>query len=228
MAEKVTTDLQRSLGSSYLTAPVYLGAALDQTGQLNFFNSSSALATTFQAGNTTTATTYTFPLAPPTASGFALTSLTTGVMSWASFKKGTAINDNAAAGDIGEYMESIVASATNVPGSNGQWADATSLPLTAGDWDVSINFVALGNGATFTRFQIGISSTSGNSTTGLVQGSNQVDTDLPVSGVRGGSGTIASYRVSLASSTTTYFKVYSDYTVATPQFVGRISARRPR
>lgn len=79
-----STDLLRSLGPSYLNAPVYFGQALDQTGQVFFYNSSSPFATGFQAGNATAAVTYTWPTAGPASNGLSLVSTTTGVMSWSS------------------------------------------------------------------------------------------------------------------------------------------------
>jgi hypothetical protein len=345
-------DLGRTLGPSYLIAPLYLGSALDQTGQLFFFNTSSALATGFQAGNATAAITYTWPTAGPAGNNYVLASSTTGVLSWLNspgtfapigsafvtigndatltaeraltgtsnqivitdnganstvvlstpqnihsgatptfaslsltatsnqlvlgttrtatltaptpasasrtytfpdqtgdysvvasigtqtvsgtktfdgqlIGKGTATNDSAAAGYIGEYIESIVAQ-TNVPAATTVWGDGTSISLTAGDWDVNIIIATIGNGATFTRYQFGLSSTSGNSTTGLTLGVTLLDASLPVSGVSTGSGTLSNMRVSLSGTTTYYFKVLSVYTVGTPQYAGIISARRVR
>lgn len=85
MTESINLVLLRSLGKSYLLGPVELGSALDQTGTLNFYSSLSALVTGFQAGNTTSALTYTLPVAGPTTSGQALTGTTAGVMSWATY-----------------------------------------------------------------------------------------------------------------------------------------------
>jgi len=82
MSEQVITELFRSLGPSYFTGPLNFGQALEQTGQVLFFNSSSALATGFQAGNTSAAVTYTLPTAGPSVSGSVLASTTTGVLSW--------------------------------------------------------------------------------------------------------------------------------------------------
>lgn len=76
------TDVFRSLGNSYLTQPLYLGQSSEQTGQLFFFNSSSVLATGFQAGNATAAVTYTWPTAGPAANNYVLGSSTAGVLSW--------------------------------------------------------------------------------------------------------------------------------------------------
>lgn len=75
-------DLSRSLGPSYFTLPIYLGQALDQTGQVFFFNQSSALATSIKSGNTTAAIDYTLPTEGPSSSGYLLSSSTTGILSW--------------------------------------------------------------------------------------------------------------------------------------------------
>lgn len=79
---ETTTEFLRSQGPSYFTGPLFSGAALDQTGQLTFFNRSSALGTTLQAGNATAAITYTLPTAGPASNGYALASTTTGTLSW--------------------------------------------------------------------------------------------------------------------------------------------------
>lgn len=69
-----------SLGKFF--CPVDFGSGLDQTGLINFYNLSSNLATSFQAGNATAAVTYTFPTAGPGTSGAILSGTTTGIMSW--------------------------------------------------------------------------------------------------------------------------------------------------
>lgn len=82
MENTVDQALLRSLGPSYLTGPVYLGQALDQTGQLHFYNSSSTNATVFQAGNASAVITYTLPTAGPAGNNYVLGSSTVGVLSW--------------------------------------------------------------------------------------------------------------------------------------------------
>lgn len=138
---------------------------------------------------------------------------------------GTTTNDNAAAGRLGEYVESVVG-ATNFPTST-QYGDLTSISLTAGDWDVSLNIEANANGATVVSWNAGISVTSGNSGTGLVQGSN-LFTLPPPSTTYDTAVSVANWRRSLAATTTVYAKFYGNYSVATPQAYGRLSARRVR
>ena len=50
--------------------------------------------------------------------------------------KGTTTNDNALTGNVGEYVESVVEGAN--AGASTQFGDATSIILTAGDWDVTL------------------------------------------------------------------------------------------
>jgi hypothetical protein len=142
---------------------------------------------------------------------------------------GTTTNDNASAGYIGEYVSSAV-TAVNA-GGTGVWGDATSISLTAGDWDVCgfCNWDI--NGATWSDARLGISTTSGNSGTGLSSTINYAIGSwaststtfqtVPLS--------IPSYRISLSSTTTIYLKYYSTYSSGTPRLSGAsIHARRVR
>lgn len=139
---------------------------------------------------------------------------------------GTTTNDSAAAGVVGEYIESVVSSATSFP-TTGNFGDLTNIALTAGDWDVTLFIYANSNGATVTDFQWGISTTTGNSSSGLVIGSSR-GSDVGPTTPADRSGSIPALRVSLTGTTTYYFKYLADYSVATPQARGRLSARRVR
>lgn len=350
-------DLFQANGPAYFGGPVYLGAVLDQTGQLTFFNSSSAKNTVFQAGNATADMTYVLPTAGPAGNNYIMASTTLGVLSWLNalgtyapigsayvtigadatltaersltgtanqivvtdngagstvvlstpqnihtaatptfasesltatsnqlvlgttrtatitaptpatssrtytfpdqsadysvvatqgaqtvsgtktfdgqlIGKGTATNDSAAAGYIGEYLESTVTVDTSV-GSSGTYFDLTSLALTAGDWDVTAFAQIYVNGATFTSMdlELGIGTASGTSTTGLNQGVNY---GFYVSGtVLGTSGdfimSVPSFRASISGTTTYYLKGFvAVYTLGTPKYRCRLSARRMR
>jgi hypothetical protein len=143
---------------------------------------------------------------------------------------GTATNNNAPAGDVGEYVESIF-TGTSFP-ATGNFGDATSISLTAGDWDVTMMLLYNPGSATTatTDWSMGVSQTSGNSTTGLVLGSNYWSSlNPPVNAaVNEGAATIASYRQSLSGTTTIYAKFSAHYTSTTPTAYGRLSARRMR
>ena len=356
--------------------PIYLGSSGNQTGLINFWNSSSYFMTSFQAGNATVDLTYTFPTAGPAANNYGLVSSTTGTLSWLNLSgtyapiasayvtigndatltsersltgtsnqiivtdngagstvvlstpqninsgasptfagltltsfsgaisassgvlaagtlsianggtavtslsnivgtanqvtvtngtarviggnvtlslpqdintsssptfvggtftgtldgqgqlkgKGTATNDSPSAGYIGEYIESNITTATNVPTST-QYGDLTSISLTAGDWDVSADIRFYLNGATCTEVSGGIKTTSGNS--------------APVEPAFGGSGPpptsayssaihVSSAQFLLASTTTIYLKYEATYPAGTPQARGIIRARRSR
>jgi hypothetical protein len=138
--------------------------------------------------------------------------------------KGTATNDDAAAGYIGEYVSSY-AGVQNFPANN-VVGDGTSISLTAGDWDVSAVMFAVFT-TLVTNVLLGISTTSGNSTSGLNPGDNRCDFET-FSTAGNSSPTIPVYRLSLASSMTVYLKVQSSYTGATPTYYSRLSARRIR
>lgn len=141
-------------------------------------------------------------------------------------RRGTNTNNNAAAGYIGEYIESNVNTATNAA-ATGTFGDLASISLTAGDWTVTGLIVWALNGATMSQTQLGISTTSGNSSTGLTKGTNFVDQLIPTSGTDS-SACIPSYRISLSATTTVYLKYRATFTVGTPQAVGSIRARRER
>lgn len=145
--------------------------------------------------------------------------------------KGTATNDSATAGYVGEYVESVIGS-TTLPLS-GQYGDLTSITLTAGDWDVTAVCTFLRNSASYTTFDfiIGISTTSGNNSTGLVAGSNSQETQLSGTGFNFTQLAldVPSYRISVSGSLTVYLKAYpGSYSSGTPKGIGRLSARRVR
>lgn len=143
--------------------------------------------------------------------------------------RGTATNDNAPAGFIGEFVSSVISSDTNFPTSP-NWGDLTSISLTAGDWDVTVQIVAESQGGTWTVASCGLSSTSGNSTAGLSVGdtlmrasfASSSTTPLTVPLV------VASSRITLTATTTYYLKIQATYSAGQPTCKGRISARRTR
>lgn len=141
--------------------------------------------------------------------------------------RGTQTNDNAAAGYVGEYAESIVSTLTNFASST-TFTDCTSLTLAAGDWDlIYILYYELGAG-TMTRTRMGIGTASGTSTTGLSFGNTAVEALGAVASVTGMNASVTGVRKSISGSTTFYAKVAGTYSGGTPQFTCRLSARRVR
>lgn len=138
---------------------------------------------------------------------------------------GTNTNDAAAAGYVGEYIESVVAS-VSAPAST-QYGDLTSITLTAGDWEIGCNIECSLNGATITGPIVGgIGTSTGNNGAGLVSGSTSFQIAGPAAS--NVAAAIVPVRKSIAGSTTYYLKMYATYSAGTPTFFGRISARRVR
>lgn len=143
---------------------------------------------------------------------------------------GTTTNNNTAAGNVGEYVESLSAANVNAA-ATGVYDDLTSISLTAGDWDISVIVTYENNGATWTGTGFGIGTVTGNNATGLITGqsvsynfwasSSTTPTQL--------TSTVPPYRKSLSGTTTIYLKRFFTYSAGTPRTVGgRISARRVR
>lgn len=139
--------------------------------------------------------------------------------------KGTTSNDSAIAGYVGEYISS--SSLTTAFPSTGVFGDLVSMTLTAGDWDVSLNMYPTRNGSTWTEIEAGISTTTGNSSTGLTVGDNAADI-IPAATGNSYQITVPVYRMSLSGSTIIYAKYFASFSVATPNAVCRLSARRVR
>lgn len=138
--------------------------------------------------------------------------------------RGTNTNDSPTAGYVGEVISSGVAG-VSFP-SSGSYGDLTSISVTAGDWMITGMMTATRNGATVPSVTIGISTTSGNSATGLTP-STRGDNTGPTA-TYDTSIAIVPLRISLSGTTTYYLKFAASYTVATPFAGGRITAWRIR
>jgi hypothetical protein len=134
---------------------------------------------------------------------------------------GTATNDNAAAGKIGEYISSNISRGAGPSLTSDVTGNITSISLAAGDWDLT-GLLAVTGGA-FTAISGGISLVSattapfpGNGLSALLQYASPNDMTIMVSG-----------RLSLAA-TTTVFLVVNGTSVAPLTGYGFIGARRAR
>lgn len=139
--------------------------------------------------------------------------------------KGTNTNDSAAAGYVGQNAQDADAAVSFA--TTAQWGDLSTITLEAGDYEIGGAVTQAANGATVTAFQIGISTTSGNSSSGLTLGLNQFQ-GLPASATSNASIAIPHYRISLSAQTIYYLKFFASYSVATPQAYGSLTARRIR
>lgn len=178
---------------------------------------SQAAALTVTDGTTTFATykstaTKTITFAVPTAIG------------------GTATNDAAAAGYVGERFTSSQSTYTNFT-TTATYQNITSIALTAGDWDISAFFTYSSNSATITAASnsIFVISTTTASAAGATEGINIAY--IPQAALLGTSffsEGITPYRVSLSATTTYYLNAQATFTLGNPQFVGTIRAVRVR
>ena len=143
---------------------------------------------------------------------------------------GTATNNNATAGHIGEEIKSTVSTYTNYT-TTATYQCIDSVTLTAGDWDLSAFFTYSSNSATITAASnaIFVISTTIASASGAIEGLNI--SYVPQAALLGTSkftDVINPFRVSLASTTKYYLNTQATFTVGNPQFVGTIRARRMR
>lgn len=143
---------------------------------------------------------------------------------------GTATNDNAVAGNIGEEVNSIISTYTNYT-ATATYQNVTSITLTAGDWDLSAFFTYSSNSATITAAAnaVFVISTTTASAAGATEGKNI--SYIPQAALLGTSlfsDAIAPYRVSIAGTTTYYLNTQAAFTLGNPQYTGTIRARRVR
>lgn len=145
---------------------------------------------------------------------------------------GVTDGSDAVAGCIGEYY---LHQYTDVTLTSGVYADAGTLVLDPGDYDVDLNgvFRTTNVNSTVTSYAVGLGTMPGNDTTGLLQGVNFV-----IDGVRFNSATISTetfavimptYRVSISAPLTLYVKVSAGFTTGPAPAVGcNVSWRRMR
>lgn len=153
----------------------------------------------------------------------------TGGVSFSQGIVGVTDGSAATAGNVGEVKNTSQTTATNFGGSAGSpaYADGGSLSLTAGDWLVSIHTLAILNGSTTTQVYFGLGTATGNSATGLTDGTT-ASYVVPPTAATPTAATLVNMRVSLSTTTTYYWKVYAVYSAGTPQYKGYMTAVRIR
>jgi len=137
---------------------------------------------------------------------------------------GTATNDNAATGNIGEYVS---ATASSVALTTATARNVVSISLTAGDWDVSASGMITGTGTTtFQTLQAGISTTSAT----LPSGPDAISdmTYAVFTALYDSPTNIPATRISIAATTTVYYVAYATFSVSTATVSGFLRARRVR
>jgi len=138
---------------------------------------------------------------------------------------GTTTNDAASAGLVGETSTGTQSTYTNTA-ATGTYFDATSMVLTAGDWEVSgyVDY-SLNTGTGMTFIVAGIGTTTGNAAPN--QSFEYASTAVPSASSHSTLG-VAPIRISLASSTTIYMKGACSFSGGQPQYKAQIRARRAR
>lgn len=143
--------------------------------------------------------------------------------------QGTTTNDNAPAGDIGQWVQATAAGVTG--GATGVFTNCASISLTAGDWDVSgvLEFTDNNNPTFTSTLNLALSAFSGNTTTDHVESDNLVESLVPNATITVQGLSIPSWRSSLSTTTTIYAKGQASYSAGgPPKMYCRISARRVR
>lgn len=146
---------------------------------------------------------------------------------------GTTTNDNAAAGQVGEFVTATVPAGSAVSLTTAVVSNMTSISLTAGDWDVNVQTNFNITGGTVTDVRMGPSPTSAVIATQPAQG--VVGTDALVISPLGLAGATGVYtlgnvdvRVSTASTVTIFATALSTFSAGTVSVFGTIRARRIR
>lgn len=142
---------------------------------------------------------------------------------------GTTTNDNAATGQYGEYVESVIAAGAAVALATGVPSNVTSITLGAGDWDVTGTMAFLFGATTSYTNLIGALSTLTGALDAFVGGS--FDYETPATVPTAGNDqfwTLPTRRISAAASITIFFVAQATFTVSTLKAYGRIRARRVR
>ncbi len=141
---------------------------------------------------------------------------------------GTATNDTASAGNVGEELTNSVEAGSAVAISNGGVTlNVTAISLSAGDWDLSANGQIISpNGQTHSTSGCSISANSGSFDSAAAR-SHLLS--IPFTG-NGGANSypIPKIRVSVASSATYYLVCFLNATTANGNAYGSISKRRVR
>jgi len=142
---------------------------------------------------------------------------------------GTTTNDDAAAGSVGQEVESIIPFASAISLTTNTPANVTSISLTAGDWDVWGNVGFNGNAATtFSTGEGWVSSTSATVPDLSLFSNRPYGTPTTIFTTDNVCFTVPQRRFKLSGTTTIYLGVFAVFAVNTCSAYGAIYARRRR
>lgn len=144
---------------------------------------------------------------------------------------GTATNDNASAGNVGEFASLSLAVGSAISVSTNVATAIVALPLTAGDWDVWGQAVVHVQTLTIvTSITAAIITAAGTALPGIVSGAqSQIGLGAGLSGAAGDTGlNVGPARVSLAANGTAFLLGLTTFGTSTAAVYGVIQARRRR
>jgi hypothetical protein len=219
-------QLQKTSANAYAVQRYSAGAYTDTPFQINSATGVATFsqrpvfgaATPWDSANLTPSN-YA-PVASPTFTG------TVTIPTGASITKpnivGTVAVDNAASGMVGEYL---TANTSGTALTTGTVANATSITLTAGDWDVqgSVQFTPAGT-TTVNVLYAGINTTS------ATQAGLGANVQLVASFLTGQIQTVNTpvVRISVSATTVVYLPCYASFGTSTMACNGSLRARRVR
>lgn len=141
---------------------------------------------------------------------------------------GTATNNNASAGNIGEYISSSIAVGSAVSLTNNVLTNMTSVSLTAGDWDCNANILLNPAGTTTQSFsQWGLNTTSAVLPTAPGGGSTNINQAVYAGGLTA-TQILGPTRFSLSGTTTVYAVGQVTFATSTNAVYGFLGCRRAR
>jgi hypothetical protein len=143
---------------------------------------------------------------------------------------GTSNGSSATSGNVGEYIESVIASSQQIALASGIPQNITAVSLTAGDWDVSADITY--NPAATTNYELAFHSISATSSTQdqMTPGAYSIDR-LPGGGVPVANFTTAPVgpiRKSVPTTTSFNLVAQATFTISTMAVYGFLRARRMR
>jgi len=144
--------------------------------------------------------------------------------------KGLIVGSEAPTGYIGEYQEAKSAASSSFTTSNNfgdMGGSGAALTLSPGDWDLTLIATLNTNSASVTRWLIGIGTAPNNSSAGLDAGDTYISAAAPTPNGES-AACIAGVRKNITVTTSFYAKYIGVYTLNTPIYSYRFSARRVR
>lgn len=141
---------------------------------------------------------------------------------------GTATNDNAASGNVGEYITSTVLVGSAISVLNNTPTNIASISISGGDWNVCGSLAENPAGTTVISQTLAWISVSSATIPVAPNGGAEVIDSHALGAGSGNVFTIGCAGISVASTTTVYLSTQQSFAVSTNSSYGFIGARRVR